>query len=594
MYNLLKNKVRKLFESPILFNLILLLVIYFFYLLFLFKLLPLNVLEKTSRLSIIIFSIIYIGVLFFIFVLLFYLIFIIFKKNLFSYTVKNLKNYLKKQRSDLLFILFLIFIQSLFVFLIYQQTVTGRFVISEVFFKDFTKKEFLDDFLNDSRTYVSIFYYLLNFIFSLNLYFISIFSRIFSILFVVLFYLLARLFFDKIFSFILSLFLILSIHYQYSSVSIEPIVASIFFTYLSIYLLIKSKYKKNKDFFLWLSIISLFLAISCRYELAIFYGFSFLLSYIFLYKTLNKKVIIFLLFLILFFSVPPLKMFIIAKGDPFFRGSYNGSFIEEIFFRIYNSLIINKQLDFKKGFVSVSLFISFFGVLSYFIKFINFKKKRRSEDHLKILPIVLYFLIYFFSVLFFHVGGLSEPSKYNLNFYPAEIILMGNLFNIFFSRKELKVIVLILMLLFSLIISEGFYILNLSSFNIVLFNSNFRYFEYKQLRSKIQKLNDSCYIIKHNVRYPYLDFYYFAMKNDLFLSMNKDFYKILESLDVKGKCYYYFDGYYSDEELNHENIVQFDKNKIIDILSSKGCKSRELFNEILFSKNISLILFECY
>ncbi len=495
-------------------------------------------------------------------------------------------------------------------FVLFPKVITGRFLLLPLFIPHTNCATFLGCFTTPVRSQISALYPIISLFYPITPQIIAFLTRIFAILTVVVFYKILRRFVPLILSFLTSLLLLFSYYFVFDSLSIEPIMLALLFSYLAFYFYILSQDSKDvviKRRYLILSFVSVLIASSGRFELALMLGLPYLFVLLITNSTkdLGKYFFIFLV-LLLIFSYAPLSVYRPEYKDPGLKREHENMF-SGFLTNFYYSVFVDNHLSLRHNYISLTHYLTIFSIIAYFFiyysilrkKFIKKFSKKLLLNHRKFLIFIVYFLFYSGLILLLHREGFSSPQKYNINFYLSELIILSYFVYIFscfifgFKRIALKVSFVILLSLFllSLELSPSYYVFGHP------ITSDVRAVEMYLLENV--SLDPNCFIIKHVAQQPLIDYYKGLLKNDVFLGEGPFFYENLNARLKSHGCYYYYDAFHSDLEYQVEPVQKYNLTKIKNIALSNNCNVSTVFEHHFlfvdpnFTKTVSLLKIVC-
>ncbi len=462
-----------------------------------------------------------------------------------------------------------------FNFFRFKSLIVGRFIILEVLEGYIFRRPYFDAWFFDPRTFTTPFYSILEF-FGLHVtpFVLTFFNRIWSIIAVLLFYfILKHITKKKWLSFFTTLILATTTYFILDSISIEAMMWSLCFTLLSIYLLFKAKNKITLPF-----IAAVVIAASSRYELSLLFGIP-LMFYLLFFK--NKKDLsdLWIIFVVIMLILPiPVIHHYSSTTDPFLKGQ-NSGFISSALARIHNSLIVRKDWQPDKNYVSFFYYLTW--ILSFVYLDLLFNKKFLKKNHVVYL-FVFYFIFYNLILVSFQIEGLSSPVKYNINFYLMELLIIA--YSLKFFKEYLSLVLLAVIFIAAIYFNHFFF------FNFDNFGNEFRNQELHMVQGV--SLDPSCKIIKAWARYPYFDYYVGKMKQTVFCG-DRHFFDNLNRFFKQWGCYYFYNGHYTKGEYLREAIAYLPLTRVISLAKSDGCTvSTKFFGEVK-NTTISLTRIDC-
>jgi hypothetical protein len=414
---------------------------------------------------------------------------------------------------------------------------------------------------------------------------VTIGTRIAGILSLITFYVIAKkTTSNKLLSICATSALLLNNYFLHISMSIEKVIWGLFFVLLSFYYLIEYE-RDKKDSSLLLIILSIICAAGARYELSLLLGVP-LVFYLFISdqlkgKNIHKyKKIIYIGLIIIAIGAIPLLNFYQATSAHQLKGPNDNFFLDSID-RIYNSLIKERQMSPSMPNVSFLYYLTWpIALLALLIPRLTPKSKKY------ILAFIIFFILYNIFAIATQTEGLSSPVKYNINFYPAEILIITYMINYLatkrptLSRKILSAGIFIGIMIFTINVSHD-HIFN-ERLEIPVSEKAQEYFAIRKV-----SINEECKVIKYNLRYPELDFYKGIQQNNIFINSVAELDRILKEKE----CYYFLSGYNYHFEIPGVNKT---KKEITEYLKTgelnKDCNITT--HDIITIKNQSVQLFK--
>lgn len=487
------------------------------------------------------------GINYFIFYIsLFYLVII-----LGVYITKSLKNTSKNNKFQLLIVFVISSLYMGYYAFFLSGKMYGRIMLLDMLIDNYNY------ITSSGRSYFGAFGLLYRFILSKPLTAIGVLNinRFLSLCLVIVVFLMAYYFFKNyVLSFFCTVFFMMSPYITSNIISIEHNLSAVFFTVLSIYLLLKHGNKKQ---FLVASMASMLMASLCRFELSFLFGAVYLI-YISLFYIKNNLKIILAFSLVLGFRAISIFSHLLHHKDLFLTGNMDGEGIKALlsdsYSILYNNLIINNDLSIFHGsatiFTFLGVFLSFIFII-HFIRYCSKKKTLIKYPHKSILIFAFYNVIYLFFQLSFHIEGLRSGFKYSVQYWICEIMLFTYSYIVFLEPKlYLKWIKLVGRIVFILV---TIFILS------IFFKGSFDYDDktpditYTYVSDVLSvDLDSKCYIIKTNRAMPYYDKIHGLSSRALHLDYNEgvlsrikgSVYSKIKGYIKPGNCYYFLDIYY--------------------------------------------------
>ncbi|MCK5026396.1 MAG: hypothetical protein KAS15_07390 [Nanoarchaeota archaeon] len=513
------------------------------------------------------------------------------------------KTLFSSRKADIIFTAIVALFSFILIFICLKDNLVGRFQIIRWMLGDiFIKEIFYDTLIANPRTYSMVLYSVLQEFFHIKVTPLTLLyvNKIISFFMILTVFFISRKVFKKNWiSIIVVLSFVSSIFIQMNLTSIEYGIVAIFFTCLSILLLIKFSEKKHMRFFI-LSNVCAILAAYNRHELSLLFGIPYIAYYcIFISKhKATRKYMTATTVILAFILMSVVKYFTYYK-DPYMQGteiSGTGffSYISNLMNVINHNLFIQNDFSLQSGYVSL---FSYLGPIISLILIAWIAYKLIKQQHVKSKYSILYLfafynLFYLFFQLSVHMGGLRDAIKYSVNYFICEIILVYFavcwVVGYFMSKKPeylINATKSVCVLFFFIVIVSSSITLSLKPVSsiepevpeLILLNG--------------YKIDESCYIIKVHPAQPKIDYYYGLQRNVLFFGRPPFFYENIRQYPKTGKCFYYYDEkttLISDQpqiELgSYEHYYNIDSKKIDGLFDSCN-KNSELKLPVLIKDN---------
>jgi len=385
--------------------------------------------------------------------------------------------------------------------------------------------------------------------------------------------------------------------------SLEHGTVSAFFVYASILFLFIFLRERDLTTFL-LSNVCVVLASYYRYELSLMLGIPYIAYYsLFMYKNKKTKVYITITTLILIFislSVLAYDFSVGVETPGNWRVSQGEDnpiiiFIKNSVNLLKNNILIQKELSLKSGLASLFTYGGFIVSLILIINIMYslIKRKEVKSEYKKIYIFAFYYFLYFTFLLAFHRQGYTSSWLYGLNFLFCEFILtyfgISWLIKKIISKKfkiVINLLIFVTMVLFFIIALKSSHALSLE----ITPHTEQWVYDMKLLKENVD-LDKSCKILKMNMYFQHLDFYYGLQENTIFIGGFYHPYEYIEEYDKTGKCFYYYDPYISEIDRKYSHIVDVDLKKLDESLIS--CKKTIEFESQLEDRPFALIKWSC-
>ena len=521
-----------------------------------------------------------------------------------KYLIKNIKIG-EFDKKNLLYLIFVIIFSIFFVFIFLKGSVYGRFPDLRIMLGNiFIKKIFEQTLVGDPKTYSMVVYAILQQVFHIKITPITLFlvNKVISVFLLIVVFLISKIIFKKNWVSLLVLVSFVSSSFiQKNLFSIEHGTAALFFTYVSILFLLKFVKEQNLIFFM-LSNISLILAAYYRYELSFLFGIPYIAYYcIFLNK--YKKTRRYMLFTIsiLLLIVMAVVMHFTLSEDKFLLGEKIkekgiAPLIKNSAYILEHNIFVEKNLLLKSGNISIFTYFGFVVSIIIIITLLYhlIKREKLNQEYKWISIFAFYAFFYFIFQISFNMEGLSKPWKTSVNYFLCEIILTYFAVS-WLVNKAMRKKPKYLMDITKFTLMTLFFLVAIISTSALTFNMHPQVeapvVDMVMLKKNVD-FDYSCKIIKTTSGQPLLDYYYSAQENSIFFGKPPGFYESVDKYDKKGKCFYYYNEFFTKYNYNGSMYVHRIDFKKVDQLFRSCDKSIE-FESSLKNRPFSLIKYKC-
>jgi len=485
----------------------------------------------------------------------------------------------------------------------------GRFSILNMHLGNiFIKKVFEGTILGDQRSYSVVVYSILQEVFHIKITPLTLLmvNRVVSVFLLIVVFLIAKKVFKRnlisllvLVSFISSRFILINFS------SIGYTIVAVFFTYLSILFLFKFMKERDLTAFI-LSNIAVILAAYYKFELSFLFGLPYIAYFcLFLNKNKQTKRCMLITTIVLLLISMSIVEFYTHHNEGLWGERLNEQFkdkpknlISHLINAVYllkHNIFVEKDLLLQSGRVSLFTYSGFIisSILVIALVYSLIKRKEIKSKHKWVYIFAFYNMIYFIFNISFTKGLMGRGIRYSVNYYLCEIIvtyfaiswLAGKLIS-----KQSKYIINATKFLFILL----FFVIALKvspqlSLQFTAITSK-EVPEMKLLRENVN-IDESCKIIKINPNQPYLDYYFGLQKNSVFFGAPPLFYESIKRYKKEGKCFYYYDQYFTEYEYRGEGMHRIDLNKVNQLFIS--CNKSIEFESPLEDRPFSLVKYIC-